>query len=289
MTYEDEERPAAGRPQGTGTGEPCPVPASACGRFGVLLLLSSLLATGALPTASASAAVLGGVGIRPTSGTDQTLFFGEIGNALCPAGTLDSYFEIFGRDIGLQARAGSGDLGFLGQGTVDGRGRQSFTGASIANLKTTNTGAFARSGSYRIRFGCIDIRGRPTDSYERVLDYVAGGRGAFTVRPSPPAPPGPPGRPASARSLSPAEPAARATGRPGASPTPSGVAPTRPPDPLTPTPKAPSRSAADSGDGPPVVGRGTGPSWGVPVLAGLAGLGLASVGLRRRRRGATTS
>ena len=262
--------------------------ASARGRFGVLLLLSSLLATGALPVSSASAAVLGGVGVRPTSGTDQTLIFGEISNALCPAGTLDSYFEIFGRDIGQQARAGSGDLGFLGQGTVDGRGRQSFTGASIANLKTTNTGAFGRSGAYRIRFGCIDIRGRPTDSYERVLDYVAGGRGAFTVRPSPPAPPGSSSRPGPARSPSPAEPAARATGRPGASPTPSGVAPTRPPQPLTQTPEASSRGAVDSGGEPPVVGPGILPGWAVPVLAGLVGLGLASVGLTRRRRGATT-
>lgn len=239
------------------------MPASARGRFGVLLLLSSLLATGALPMSSASAAVLGGVGVRPTSGTDQTLIFGEISNAPCPAGTLDSSFEIFGRDIGQQARAGSGDLGFLGQGTVDGRGRQSFTGASIADLKTTNTGAFGRSGAYRIRFGCIDIRGRPTDSYERLL-------------------------PAPARSPSPAEPAARATGRPGASPSPSGVAPTRPPEPLTQTPEALSRGAVDSGDEPPVIGPGILPSWGVPVLAGLVGLGLASVGLTRRRRGATT-
>jgi len=267
------------------------VPASARGRFGVLLLLSSLLATGALPMSSASAAVLGGVGVRPTSGTDQTLIFGELSNALCPAGTLDSYFEIFGRDIGQQARAGSGDLGFLGQGTVDGRGRQSFTGASIANLKTTNTGAFGRSGAYRIRFGCIDILGRPTDSYERVLDYVSGGRGAFTVRPSPPAPPVPPessSRPGPARSRAPAELTARATGRPGTSPTPSGVAPTRPPEPLTQTAEAASRGAVDSGDEPPVIGPGILPSWGVPVLAGLVGLGLASVGLTWRRRGATT-
>lgn len=256
-----------------------PVPASVCGRFGVVLLLSNLLATGALPTASASAAVLGGVDMRPRSGNDQTLFFGSIPDAHCPKGTLDSYFEIFGSDIGMEAPGGSGDMGFLGQGTVEGRGMQSFNGASIANLKTTNAGAFSRSGAYRIRFGCIDGRGRPTDSYERVLDYAAGVPGVFTLRPGPASPPAPPARPAPPSAAKPATaalPSPRATAGPGSSSSPPGVALVRPVGPLSPK--------TEASPGAPHARNLWG--WAVPIVLGLVGFSVLVVGLLRRRSGA---
>ena len=149
--------------------------------------LSMTLATtglAALTPTAASAAVIGSVnvtvaGATPSSGTDASQFSGSV-TAACPAGTNDSYFDIIGNDIGPGAPAGTGEIGALGQGSSTGQGPQSFTGANISNLRSTNAGAFATSGPYRIRFNCV--KGAATlDTYETTMNYVAGTGGFFTI------------------------------------------------------------------------------------------------------------
>lgn len=123
--------------------------------------------------APASAAVLGSITINPLTGTDSTLFSGSLG-AACPAGTVDSYYAIFG-DAFLGV-----DGGFLGQGSPTGIGPQTFTGASIANLKTTSAGSFGSSGVYQIRFNCVTTSGI-LDTYTTTLNYVSGGLGSWSI------------------------------------------------------------------------------------------------------------
>jgi len=141
----------------------------------VVALAAALAGAGlaVVTAAPASAAVLGTITVNPLSGTDATQFGGSI-NAACPAGTANSYFAIFG-DAGLGPVGG-----FLGDGGTTGTGPQSFTGASIANLKTTSAGSFATSGAYEIRFLCEAGSGI-TDTYTSTLNYVAGGAGAWSL------------------------------------------------------------------------------------------------------------
>lgn len=142
----------------------------------LVLALVPVLAMGvALAHAErARADELGRVEVSPTAGTDETLMNGAIGSARCPAGTNNSFFSVDGP--GLPPHTA-----FIGVGTSTGSGYQSFDGASIANIRTANSTGFQRSGSYTIRFSC-EQDGRITDSYTRVLDYVAGGRGSFRLR-----------------------------------------------------------------------------------------------------------
>ena len=91
----------------------------------------------------AAAAELGGIDVRMTtgsaSGTDASLFLGNLPDARCPAGTGDSLFTMEGP--GLRPYEA-----FLGPGNTTGTGPQEFSGASVANLRTSNAGSFVRSG-----------------------------------------------------------------------------------------------------------------------------------------------
>lgn len=136
----------------------------------IVVALAAAIASAGLAVvtaAPASAAVLGSITVNPLSGTDATLFGGSL-TAACPQGTTDSFFNIFG-DAGLGP-----DGGFLGQGSTTGTGPQSFSGASIANLKTVNAGSFATSGAYEIRFSCFGTSS-VTDTYTATLNYLVGG------------------------------------------------------------------------------------------------------------------
>ena len=145
--------------------------------------LSLTLATtglAAFTATAASAAVQGPVNVTlpggAAIGTDTTLFGGSI-TAACPAGTDDSLFDIVGSDIGPLVANG---IGFLGAGNLTGQGFQSFTGASIANLKTTNAGSFASSGAYTIRYRC-ESGAATLATYETTMNYTAGAGGSFTI------------------------------------------------------------------------------------------------------------
>ena len=134
----------------------------------------------------AAAAELGGIDVRMTtgsaSGTDASLFLGNLPDARCPAGTGDSLFTMEGP--GLRPYEA-----FLGPGNTTGTGPQEFSGASVANLRTNNAGSFVRSGTYVITFLCVrSPDGAVSDVYARRLDYVAGGAGSIVIRPGPAAP-----------------------------------------------------------------------------------------------------
>lgn len=170
-----------------------------------------------LPGGTATAAELGGIDVRMTTGsatgTDGSLFLGNLPDARCPAGTGDSFFTMEGP--GLRPYEA-----FLGPGNTTGTGPQKFSGASVANLRTNNTGSFVRSGTYVITFLCVrSPDGAVSDVYTRRLDYVAGGAGSVVIRPASAAPARPaamptPPMPASAGSPAPTAPAA--TPAPGA-------------------------------------------------------------------------
>jgi hypothetical protein len=137
---------------------------------------AAVVSTGLLLVAApaANAAVLGEVSISPLTGTDSTLFGGTV-TAACPAGTADSYWSIDGPDL-------PADQAILAPGNPTGTGAQSFSGASIANLKSANAGSFSASGSYFVRFNCVDgTTGLVSDTYQSRLDYTAGGAGAYSV------------------------------------------------------------------------------------------------------------
>jgi hypothetical protein len=258
-----------------------------------LALVAALVAglVSVLGAGSASAAAsLGPVFVEPQSGTDATLFHGAVGEARCPAGTDGALFDILGEDIGDTAPEGSKDLGFLGQPAVDGVGTVEFGNNAIANLKTTNTGAFSHSGTYRIRLRCQ--RGAELlATYETTLVYTAGGAGSWRVV---------------GNGKRPTTPAALPTDGPGsvAFGTGAGVlagaavgAATVTPAPGAATPAASSASAASADDAgaprqtPTSSATGTAEkSQSSPVLLGglaaVAGLlVLAWLGLGRRRRG----
>jgi hypothetical protein len=123
---------------------------------------------------AANAAVLGTVNVSPLSGTDSTLFGGSV-TASCPAGTADSYWSIDGPDL-------PADQAILAPGNATGTGPQSFSGASIANLRSANAGSFSASGTYLIKFNCVDGgTGLVSDTYQSQMSYTAGGAGAYTI------------------------------------------------------------------------------------------------------------
>jgi hypothetical protein len=122
----------------------------------------------------AAASVLGSVTLTPSSGTDSTLVNGSV-DATCPAGTGDSYFSVDGPDL-------SADQAILAPGNATGVGTFSFTGASISNIRATNTGSFAGDGTYTFRFSCVaTATGLVTDSYTKKIAYhvASGGSWAF--------------------------------------------------------------------------------------------------------------
>ena len=278
------------------------------GLVGVLLAVGgATLVLSVAATGTASAAVLGSISVRPLTGTDATLFGGSIANAQCPAKTGDSFFSMEGPGI----RQGEA---FLGPSTnVTGTGPQEFSGASIANLKTNNAGSFATTSTYVITFNCIrDPDGAITDTYQRRLNYVAGGAGSYTIETvSAPSSPSPSASPAASVSPSPVvtaspvvsaspvvtaspavsstpaastAPSASATGAPSSTPaasaSPSGTAApsaTSTSRPATATPTAGTGSDGfGSGDGG--AGSGSGSGSGLPRTGFSTGL-LAALGL----------
>ena len=146
----------------------------------IVTALAATLATAGLAvvtTAPASAAVFENVIISPASGTDSTLFGGSV-TTNCPAGTADAFFSMEGPGITF-------GNAFLGPGSnPQGVGLQSFSGASIANLKTNNAGSFLSSGTYQATFLCISAPdGVVTDTYVGTLNYTAGGAGSYVFAP----------------------------------------------------------------------------------------------------------
>ena len=241
---------------------------------GAICLISGTAALATLAPGVASAAVLGSISVSPTSGTDSTLFSGSIANAQCPAGTANSFFQIIGADVGANGS------GYLGDGTTTGQGRQGFVGASIANLKSTNTGSFSASGAYRITFNCESAAGI-TDTYRTTLNYVAGGAGAFSIQAPPPPPPPPPASPvASPVASPPAPPPASPVASPPASPAASPVA-SPPASPVASPVASPPASPAASPPASPVASASpTGVSFGGGGAgAGGGGGGLPTTGV----------
>lgn len=142
------------------------------------VVLATALVLSPMWAGSATAAVLGAPDIvvhgGGSTGADESLFSGSIGDARCPRGTVDSYWTVDGPDL-------PPDQAFLAPGNVTGTGPQEFRGASIANLRANNSGSFSRDGVYTIRFNCVRSDGKVSDTYDRRLRYVAGGAGTFTV------------------------------------------------------------------------------------------------------------
>jgi hypothetical protein len=218
----------------------------------------------------AHAETLGRIQVSPLSGTDATLISGYLEDARCPKGTGDSYWTVDGPDLPR-------DQAFLAPGNATGTGPQVFRGASLANLKTTNSGAFSGSGTYVLRFSCVrSPDGKVTSSYQAQLRYKTGGAGSFQVVGAKPVPvhvldpklsPAPEPVPASAQ---PAAGSAGTAGTPGGSAEPSSV-PTATKAPAGGGPvAAPSRDEGSAGIG-----------WWVAVLALL--LVAAGAWLLRRR------
>lgn len=144
----------------------------------IVTALAATLATGglaAITSAPASAAVIDTVVISPTTGTDSTLFGGSA-TANCPAGTASTFWTMEGPDVAPFEAS-------LGGGPNSGVGPVSFSGASIANLKTNNAGSFSASGTYRAQFNCFSAAGL-TDTYVGTINYVAGGGGSWTFVPA---------------------------------------------------------------------------------------------------------
>jgi hypothetical protein len=231
-----------------------------------LLALTVLLVAGG---GRAQASDLGPVQVSPQSGSDATLLFGYVADARCPRTTADSYWTVDGPDLPR-------DTAILAPGNTTGTGPQQFRGASIANLKTINSGAFSRSGTYTIRFSCVRAPdGKVSDSYEATLRYHAGGKGSFQVvgaRPVPAYVLDPTAsRPPTAAATPSKAPAPRAGGPAG-----SSVPSDRP----TAAPTPASSGLASQG------GRGTGEEgalgWWL-VLAGLVPVALGGWYLRRGR------
>ncbi len=168
----------------------------------IVAVAAATLATAGIAVvtaAPASAAVIGQIKVRInggfTTGDNESLFGGTIDNAQCPVGTVDSFFSIDGPDL-----PGAPDYGgALGPGTTTGTGKQEFSGASIANLKTNNAGSFSADNSYQMRFNCFDLTGVATDTYEATLTYKIAGPGSFTFSETPVTSPPPPVTPPSAR------------------------------------------------------------------------------------------
>ena len=145
--------------------------------------LSAALATtglGAFSVTTASAGVIGPVIVTPVAGGNDASQISVSVTAACPVGTNNTFFDILGSDIGPSAADPLRDLGFLGQGTSTGQGPQTSTPTPIANLKNTNAGSFSTSGPYRVRYNCA-AGATTVDTYEAVLNYTAGGAGAFTI------------------------------------------------------------------------------------------------------------
>lgn len=193
------------------------------------------------PVTRVHAADLGPIQAAPLRGTDSTLFHGYVQDARCPRGTADSYWSVDGPDLPR-------DQAILAPGNTTGTGPQQFRSASIANLRTVNSGAFSRSGTYVIRFNCVrSPDGKVTDTYQAELVYRAGGTGSFTIRGA---------RLIPAEVLDPQHADAAATGPSGA--TPGATAPVT----------RPSRATAAPGSGPTVT-PSAGPTH-APAAAGRA-------------------
>ncbi|HWH28758.1 MAG TPA: Ig-like domain-containing protein, partial [Mycobacteriales bacterium] len=136
------------------------------------LVSAGLAVVGVTP---ASAAVLPNVPqINPSTGNDQTIFGGSV-TGQCPAGTTDVFWDISGPDL-------PAEQAILAPGANNGVGPQSFSGASIANLKSANAGSFATAGTndYKIRFNCFG-QSSVTDFHEVTLRYTTGGAGSWTI------------------------------------------------------------------------------------------------------------
>lgn len=148
----------------------------------IVAVMAATISTAGLAAVAtpASAEVVGHVTVNPTTGNDETLFGGSA-TTDCPADTVDSYWTIDGADLPR-------DQAFIGFGNSTGDGSQSFSGASIANVKSSNAGSFSASGPYQIRFNCVNPSGSVTDTYEATLNYTAGGAGAWTISETPLAP-----------------------------------------------------------------------------------------------------
>ena len=247
-------------------------------RPAVRVVATCVVALVGLPGGTATAAELGGIDVRMTtgsaSGTDESLFLGNLPDARCPAGTGDSFFTMEGP--GLRPYEA-----FLGPGNTTGTGPQKFSGASVANLRTNNTGSFVRSGTYVITFLCVrSPDGAVSDVYTRRLDYVAGGAGSVVIRPASAAPVRPaamptPPTPAGAGSPAPAATAAPGAVRPSSRAVPSGAASAGE---ASPAPSGSARQRPTSSQGPAAL---PGLVGGFAVLAAIAAVLLL---LARRRQ-----
>jgi hypothetical protein len=224
----------------------------------------------------ARAADLGPVGVKPRVGTNNTLFFGYLAHAKCPAGTTDSYWTVDGPDL-------PHDTAFLGQGNASGTGEQQFRGASIANVRTAYPDSFRRSGTYFVRFSCVPPDGKVRDSYQVPLLYRVAGRGSwqaqgaqqvpdYVLDPSVASPaPTSPSRPTAAPGGGPAPPASGPSATTSRSP---GAVPSGPASAGQATGSA--TSAQGSGGG-----SGSSGGWWLGLLL-LPALGVAAWALRRR-------
>jgi len=125
---------------------------------------------------AANAAVLGQLTVSPGSGTDATLFGGSVTTS-CPAGTDNTDFFL----VGGVLDPSNGD-GFLGSGTATGVGAQSFSGASIAGLKSTSTNPI-NDGAYQIVFRC-NSGATTTDTYAANFTYANASGGSWSVSPA---------------------------------------------------------------------------------------------------------
>lgn len=149
--------------------------ARSAGLFGVALAVGgATLVLSAVSTGTAAAAVQGSITVSPSVGTDATLFGGTIANAQCPLNTAESLFTMEGPGIPPLTA-------FLGPGPNSGTGRQEFSGASIANLKSVKAGTFASDSVYRIVFNCLGSTGQVLDTYEANMNYTVAGPGGYTI------------------------------------------------------------------------------------------------------------
>ncbi len=141
-------------------------------------VLATTLATAGLglaTSATAFADVIETVNVNPKAGNDASQLSGSV-TTDCPADTAESGWTMEGPGI-------TPYTAFLGPGPGNGDGVQSFQAAAIANIRTNNSGSFAANGVYRVTFYCQSGNtGAITRTYEAILDYVAGGAGAYTIR-----------------------------------------------------------------------------------------------------------
>ena len=236
------------------------------GAVGAGVLVASTVGVVALTQTSASGAILGPVVVSPASGTDETLFGGTAA-ANCPADATDSYWSMEGPGIRLYEA-------YLGPSANNGVGPQSFSGAAIANIKSNNAGSFLSTGTYRVVFNCFDAVFDANPTYEAILNYTAGGAGAYTITaavvasPSPVTPVSP--SPATPVSPSPATPV---------SPSPATPVSPSPATPVSPSPATPVSPSTSPGPGTG-VGSGSVGTGGTGTGTGGSGTTGTGTGIR---------